>query len=340
MERPRAQLGRALLIGVLLAGCGSDDDGGEGPDTTGDAGGGANSAGLGGTNGTAGASPNVIDVTSLVGDFGVSITPEMLNPMMPELVIAANTRFLGKLFDKPKVPLVPFVLEAEQGDCKLLVPEVPFCDPRCMGEVCTEDGCVVDAVAQSAAGTVRVTGLGDEALELEPIGSSPSYQPASLPYPPCAEGDAVRVEADAFAIETRCVAPLEVSATTITVLRGEATLLSWTPPGEDVGSRVEVTLDISHHGGQKGELTCDAPDTGEFEIPEPLITQLVALGTAGFPTIRLTRVSRAAAAEAENITLTVSSSVERLVDIGMPSCSVDDDCPSGLTCNPANLLCH
>lgn len=337
MERPRAQLGRALLIGMLLAGCGSDDDGGEGPDA---AGGGANSAGLGGTGGSAGSSPSVIDVTSLVGDFGVSITPEMPNPMMPEQVIAANTRFLGKLFDKPKVPLVPFVLEAEQGDCKLLVPEVPFCDPRCMGEVCTEDGCVVDAVAQSAAGTVRVTGLGDETLELEPIGSSPSYQPASLPYPPCAEGDAVRVEADAFAIETRCVAPLELSETTITVLRGEATALAWTPPGEDLGSRVEVTLDISHHGGQKGELTCDVPDTGEFEIPEPLVTQLVALGTAGFPTIRLTRVSRAAATEAENITLTVSSSVERLVDIGMPSCSVDDDCPSGLTCNTANLLCQ
>ena len=235
---------------------------------------------------------------------------------------------------------MPFKLEAEQGDCWLLVPDVPFCGSTCMGGVCTEAGCALDAVAQSAAGTVRVTGLGDEALELEPIGSSPSYQPASLPYPPCAEGDAVRVEADAFAIETPCVAPLEVADTTITVLRDEATALSWTPPGQDIGSRVEVTLDISHHGGQKGELTCDAPDTGAFEIPAPLITQLVALGTAGFPTIRLTRVSRAAAGAAPNITLTVSSSVEKLVDIGLQSCSVDDDCPSGMTCNSGNLLCQ
>lgn len=286
-----------------------------------------------------GAQPTGIDPTALVGDFGLKIVPETVSPLPPMTTQAAHATFVGKLFDKPKVPLIPFELVEEAGGCELLVPNVPFCDPRCTGSVCTEDGCVADAVAQSAAGSVRVLGLGEERM-LSPIGSSPTYQVASLPYPPCAEGDAVRVEADAFSVETPCIAPLEVADDSVRVRSGEPTALAWTPPGDPQLSRIEVELDISHHGGQKGQIDCDVPDTGSIEIPESLVTQLVALGVAGYPTITLTRVSRAAAEAASNVTLTASSHALRPVDIGIPSCSRNEDCPDGMTCDLVRLVCQ
>jgi hypothetical protein len=60
---------------------------------------------------------------------------------------------------------------------------------------------------------------------------------------------------------------------------------------------------------------------------------------AGFPTISLTRVSRAAAPEAPGITLSVSSTAERLVDTGIVSCNTDAECPDELTCDSARLIC-
>ena len=129
------------------------------------------------------------------------------------------------------------------------------------------------------------------------------------------------------------------SNTTITIRSDEPTLLSWTPPADGQSSRMEIEVDISHHGGQKGQIDCDVPDTGAFEIPEELVTQLVALGVAGYPTITLTRVSRAAAPEAPGITLSVMSTVDRLVDTGFDSCGMDSDCPDGLTCDMMRLIC-
>lgn len=116
-------------------------------------------------------------------------------------------------------------------------------------------------------------------------------------------------------------------------------MLSWTPPADGQSSRMEIEVDISHHGGQKGQIDCDVPDTGAFEIPEELVTQLVALGVAGYPTITLTRVSRAAAPEAPGITLSVMSTVDRLVDTGLDSRGMDSDCPDGLTCDMMRLIC-
>ena len=335
------QLARALLVGAWLAGCGSGDDdgneGGAGSGASADAGNAGSGAGGDSGSGGAGGQP-ALDPTELVGDFGLTIKPEMANVMNPALIEQAHAKLLGKLFDKPKLPMLQFALEDELGDCKLLLPDVPVCDPRCKNSVCTNDGCVQDAVAQDAAGTVTVTGLG-EPLRLEPMTSMPTYQPASLPYPPCVEGELVRVEAEAFSVETACIAPLELPDTTIGIKSNEATVLSWTPPADGQSTRMEIEVDISHHGGQKGQIDCDVPDTGAFEIPEPLVTQLVALGVGGYPTITLTRVSRAAAPEAPGITLSVMSGVDRLVDTGFVSCSMDSDCPDGMTCDLMRLIC-
>ena len=104
-------------------------------------------------------------------------------------------------------------------------------------------------------------------------------------------------------------------------------------------ARVRIVLDIAHHGGQKGEIDCEVPDTGSFSIPESLVTELVNLGVAGFPTVMISRITTGASGAAPDVTLTVASEVERNVDTGIASCSSDDDCPDGMTCRLSHFIC-
>jgi hypothetical protein len=314
---------RPLLIGIALCAACSESDGDDGSETSGSGGAAA------GSGGAAGADPE----RTLVGAFRVEMIPEKAG-------IAAHTSVQGSLYDAPQLPFVQFVLDSEEGDCRLMVPQVPFCDPRCVRpEVCTADDVCTPSPTAQDVGTVRVLGLGEE-LALEPVGSSLAYMAAdALPHPPCAEGDAVRVEADEFALQTACIAPLVVTGDDpIPVRAGEPVAVSWTPGGEP-SARVRLVLDIAHHGGQKGEIDCDVPDNGAAELPEPLVTKLVGLGLAGFPTIVISRVSTANADTHPDLTLSMVSAIERAVDTGVVSCGSSEDCPDGMTCDMNTLVC-
>jgi hypothetical protein len=236
---------------------------------------------------------------------------------------------------------LPITLEDTEADCELWVPTHPFCDPPCSGGSCTEDGvCTPFAVAQDL-GEITVKGLGED-FALSPVGSSATYQPvASLPYPPCDEGAGVSVAADGFELQALCIAPLIVpDSDPIEVLKDQPVELRWEPPDMQDVSRMHIALDISHHGGAKGEILCDVPDTGSYDIPAGLVTQLIALGVAGFPDVVLDRVSIAAAPEAPNVTLRLSASVQRLVDTGIPSCTTTADCPDDLECDTNLFICN
>ena len=41
---------------------------------------------------------------------------------------------------------------------------------------------------------------------------------------------------------------------------------------------MEVLLEISHHGGRKGQLVCRTDDNGSLMIPAELVTELINLG--------------------------------------------------------------
>jgi len=99
-----------------------------------------------------------------------------------------------------------------------------------------------------------------------------------------------------------------------------------------------VKLDVSHHGGSKGEIDCDVADTGELEVAASLVTELLGLGLAGFPTINLNRVAEGADAANPNVTLVLSSDVTRAVDTGVVSCLDDNACAKGETCQK-NGIC-
>jgi hypothetical protein len=104
-------------------------------------------------------------------------------------------------------------------------------------------------------------------------------------------------------------------------------------------ARVQIKLDISHHGGSTGMITCDVADTGTLDIGASLVTQLINLGVAGYPRISLSRVSTGSAAIAPGVvTLQVISTVVRDVVIpGYTSCNTSADCPTGKTCLPSSL---
>jgi hypothetical protein len=123
-----------------------------------------------------------------------------------------------------------------------------------------------------------------------------------------------------------------VGSDPIPVMSGEPVNLSWSTSGSAPSSRILIRLDIAHHGGKKGEIVCDVPDSGSFAIPEPLVTELIGLGLAGYPDISVTRVSRGVDAKHPASELVLSSNVLHPVDTGVASCQETSQCPDDQTC--------
>jgi hypothetical protein len=279
-----------------------------------------------------------------LGGFVVSLVPAMT---AGGASAPAYTSVLGKVYDGPMPSPIVWETAEEAGGCRLLTPRVPFCTAICGGAAACVDGdrCAPYPSALNL-GRVRVEGLGSTAFDMDPVAGN--YQPGAgvkLPYPPCAEGAVVQVAASggalgAFSIEGRGIAPLAFDQTPAPVT-GQPLRLAWTAPGQPALSRIEVKLDISHHGGAKGQIECDVPDTGSLEIPAAQVSRLLALGVAGFPTIILTRVAAATTAvRAGVVSLQVVSAVERPVQIeGLRSCTEDSQCPPGKVCR-SDLTCQ
>jgi hypothetical protein len=241
---------------------------------------------------------------------------------------------LARFFDGPTPPTIPLELDTEQGDCKLLVPSNPFCETPCTPDVCTADDVCTKYPSPVAVGSLTLEGLG-ETLHLEPSTSMSIYQSPSLPYPPCSDGGAITASAAGFALEAECIAPLELSgADPIPVMSGEPVHVTWVAAPAGASSRIRIGLDLAHHGGKKGEIDCEVPDTGSFDIPEALVSKLVGLGLAGYPTISVSRVSVGADKALSDVVLLVSESQHRAVDTGVDSCQEDVECTAPKVCGP------
>lgn len=284
-------------------------------------------------------------------DAGAAATDAAIGTFQVQLVAATDagagyTSVVGRVQDGPTPAAIVWELAATDGDCRLLTPRVPFCATPCGGSaVCVENDTCRPYPAAQSVGTVRVTGVGSTPFDM--ISVANAYQTPgelTLPNPAFAEGDAIRVAAggsawaSAFALETRGIAPLALAAGALQLQTGTAFALRWTAPTQ-TGQRVLVHLDISHHGGTRGKVECDTADDGELTIGAALVTRLMALGVAGYPTVVVTREALGAAAlPAGRVELVVSSGVETPVTIpGLRSCTTDSDCDGG-TCR-ADLTC-
>ncbi|HXI58150.1 MAG TPA: hypothetical protein VNO55_18920 [Polyangia bacterium] len=326
----------ALALFVTWAlGCGgssgpaaADKDAGGGG---GDSGGGGSGGGSGG--GGSGGSGNS---DAVLGSFLLNL--ETKDP--------AHTTFLGVVKDGPQPELIIWDDVASGGGCTLQAPRVPFCTPSCTnGLACVAGGQCVGYPAAQDVGTVTVKGIGSADLVINPQSSpatrSVNYQPTGdLPYPPADEGASIEVDATGgklgpFTIKSTGIAPLAFAGP-IPLESGKSLSLTWTAPGMPALTHMQIKVDISHHGGTRGQILCDVPDDGALEIPEPLITKLISFGVAGFPSVTLSRVAIGwASVPGGRISLEVSSTTQVNVTIpGLISCTDTSDCPMGKTCQP------
>lgn len=337
MNKPRFSLETLVtfgLVGSLAIGCGgSSSGGGEGG---GGAGGAAPDASMG--------DPNV-----LVGSFQVKLVkPVPASNGNPE--VPGSTAVLGKIYDGPSPQTIIWEEALKEGACRLEKPRVPFCNTPCGGSAaCVENDKCQDYPLAHGAGTITVTGLhteaGEAGFKMDPVANN--YQPPAsvkLPFPAFSEGEAISFAAageyfSSFTLGTKGIAPLVLSGQTITLESGKAVSLSWTP-GQAGLSSIHVKLDISHHGGTKGMIECDTDDTGALDIPASLVTELITLGVAGYPSIIVTRSATGSATIAPGrVDLVVLSTVEQVVEIpGLTSCTSDADCLMGQMCQ-SDLTC-
>lgn len=349
-----------LGFAVVLAACSGSDDppggGSAGSSNTGATGGsentsgssntsGSNNAGsgnAGGSGGTAGTGPS--DSMELVGSFQVQVTASA------EDESSGTTTAIGKVNDGPSPSSVKWTVEQEDGDCRLEIPSAPFCDGGCSGDVCVDDGVCKPYPQAKTVGEVTLKGVvldgGGDEVTLREVAKA--YQPPAgtlFAYPPFEERAKVTVTATggdyaAFSLEAEGVAPLTITATDLELDVNKALELTWNAASAPEASKIHVKLDISHHGGSRGQIICETSDSGAVTISAALMTELIGLGVAGFPSVIMTRSSTGSTQiEVGRVELAVTSKSERFVTVaGFESCTEDEDCEEGQTCQ-ADLTC-
>ena len=324
---------------LALPACGSEH-----PATpeAGSGGAGAGTGAAGQAPGAAGSAGAAGSSDTLYGLFNVTLTPALEETGSPP-----STSFLGKLYAAPTPPLKVWTTKMEAGGCKLNTPMVVFCEPRCTGgAVCTADDTCTPFPATQTVGTVTLSGIGPNPITMEP--KADNYQPpagTTLPYPPCTVGAEVKLMAAGgsrapFMLTARCIEPLEIAGD-VRIVKGQPLALSWNKGSADVKTNVNVLLDISYHGGTKGQIECDVADTGSLSIPAAMVDALVELGVSGFPTVVVTREfeSPAAAGGPSSVFLKLNAPYRSAVELpGLVSCNDSSQCATGQTCQ-ADLKC-
>jgi len=277
------------------------------------------------------------DPDALVGTFQVKLSPA-------NGATAATTAVFGKVYDGETPQTVIWENPEVDGDCTLTTPRVPFCSTPCGGSAaCVEDNTCEPYPAARSVGAVSVSGLhaasGSSSFVMNPIVNA--YQPpagVTLQYPPFSEGEAVTFSTAGayfapFSLESRGVLPLTLTSIAINLRRGDPVELRWSA-GTDASAAIHVKLDISHHGGTKGQIECDASDSGSLTISAPLIAQLIDLGVAGYPSVIVTRhVTGSTVVAAGRVDLEVASVVEQGLGVeGLVSCTRNAECAAGQSC--------
>lgn len=262
------------------------------------------------------------------------------------------TNIVGQVADGPVPGNIIWTTTKKDGDCWLETPSTPFCEESCGADVCVGDNQCQPYPTGHNVGDVILKGVhiegGGTELTLKEIAKS--YQPAAgttLAFPSFSATDTISVTATggdytAFELSAPGVNALDLKTTDFALDPAKAFELAWDPAADAKASTVHVRIDLSHHGGVKGLIECDAADTGALTISKELISELIGLGVAGYPSVILTRLSTDYAQLSHGrVELEVSSLVERyLTTPGVDSCTTDEDCKDGKTCRSTDSTCQ
>jgi hypothetical protein len=192
-----------------------------------------------------------------------------------------------------------------------------------------------------SAGLVQVTGL-SEPVDVKLSTITIDYSKTILePFPAYEVGAELELaaqgsEVPGFTANLFGVPQMTTALDTIVVKRGEAAPIEWDVTGVDPEqSAVFISFSVNVHGAVTGWIECVAPDTGNFEVPEELVTELVDLGLSGFPRADLERRSSATVQLPTGcVDAFVSSNVRLDIEVeGLASCNEDAECDEDQTCN-------
>jgi hypothetical protein len=327
----------ALSATLTLSACGSGSSGGGSGGTSG-SGGGAGSGGAGGTTVPTGAKAHgMFEIHYITGTTSASSYADIG----------------GFMYDGAPTELVVWDKKKTEGDCSLYQPRNPYCDACASGDVCVDTNVCRTPPSTHDVGNVTLTGLnapsGANPLPLTAVSSATgtTYLCAeTLPVPPCTAGGAVSMSAagkgdyPAFSVQTQCIAPLVVTNSSIAIESGKTFTLSWTP-STAAAARIQLTFDLSHHGGSKGKIICDTADTGSLQVSGTLLESLIALGVTGYPKAYVTRaLTGTTAVGAGQAQLKVYSDVDFVAQIpGLVSCETDANCTAPQTCQVPGQMC-
>ena len=240
------------------------------------------------------------------------------------------------------IPTTVLTLELEDGDCRVLRKENPFCDPGCESdETCSLDEVCVPYPQDIDLGVVEVAGL-SAIVSMEPKTPGYRYFDTQLPHPAWTAGDLVELRVDDLALHG--VGPDTLVQTTELLLVREDTPLelTWDPPTQDTRSHVTLDLNIDQHGTSPLRIQCHFEDDGSATISAETVSTLLQSGVSGYPNAILSRqTAHHDALDGACFDFIVSSPRPVPVEVeGFIPCSDDDDCPDGLTCNEAIELCQ
>ena len=182
-------------------------------------------------------------------------------------------------------PPLEFHHEAERsGMCRLLTYEASTCDPMCAPPaVCIDAQCVTTAPLLSA-GTVTLSGVGTEVIELAQDMFNNYFWDSEAP----AELSMLTLTAAGDVIEPFDLSVCPVTSPTPTQdwaaqlqerMPGEAVTLTWSDPVATARIYLRMTTGIGTHGGiSPVEIECEGPDVGALELPGAYLDALYAQG--------------------------------------------------------------
>jgi len=252
----------------------------------------------------------------------------------------------GKVADGV-VPQLVLEEIGNEGDCRLLRRNNPFCDPTCdRGQVCDFDGTCLPYPSNQDMGIVTIAGL-STAVEMEPVFPGNTYFDTALSDPPFEPGALVTLTVPGPGSE-----PIVLHGVGVEILsgldpewkinEGQDLVVNWAAPAEGSRAHVDLTVSIDQHGATPGLLTCSFEDDGEGTVPAAIIDQLISSGVTGFPTGTITRQTVDKADVLDGcMDFAVSNPVQMEVDVvGFTPCVNQNDCPDGLTCNIELQICE
>lgn len=343
-------------LGSAISACSSGDD------TTPGAGGSPSSAGSNGTAGGGTVVPGGTGNNPTAGSNGGGAASTGSNEIVGTFQVqvqldegsttAGMTKVVGQVGDGPIPANVVWTVIKKEGGCSLSTPSAPFCEAGCGAAVCVADDKCQAYPTGHTVGEVTLKGIkltaGGSDLTLKEIAKA--YQPpagTNLAFPPFAVGDALTLHATggdyaAFDLEAGGVDPLSLTSTDYELDEGKALELKWDAPEDPKSAQIFVKVDISHHGGAKGKIECNVDDTGSLTISPAMITELIGLGVAGYPSVVVARQSIGTAKIAPGVVrLEVSARTEQFLTVkGYTSCTVPEDCPDGTTCRTTDSTCQ